>query len=173
MVLLCACSSQATLSNRAPSSTELAGGPLQDSLEGDSRFSLRGLVDDGCRVSFGDTFRNVTDEPVVVTDAQFEVSEGVTVLGIMRLPEGSRGVGNPPGFPPRELKSRWPRVRELVGSTVDPGEYALLVVGLYLESKRGVVMNLAIGYEIGGRRYRAVDNDVFEAVSAPEVTCGR
>lgn len=88
LALLSSCSGNGE--RATPSSTVLAGGPLQDELDDAGLYRVRGEADERCRVSFGDWLRNVTDKPIIVTSAQFESTEHVTVLGIMKLPERSR-----------------------------------------------------------------------------------
>lgn len=149
----------------------IAGETLVGGLDTSDTVRFQGRVDKACRVSFGNAFQNVTDRPIVITDAQFGVVDRVKVLGIVKLPEGSIGVGNPPGFPPRELRKQWREVRELVGSTVGPRERLSFVIGLRLEAKRGAVSDLVVEYEIGGRRFEAADEDSFVAVARKRATC--
>ena len=181
LILLSACRndgrSDATPFTSAPvsptldsSSTEV--GPLNASIEDGFITEIRGRVDKACRVSFGDGLMNLGDQPVTITGAEFGSVESVSVLGIMKLPQGSPGVGNPPGFPPREISEQWPRAREVVGSTLKPGEEASIVIGLQLESiDEGGVSGLTVEYEIDGRRYTDTDEDSFTAVANPKASC--
>ena len=160
---------------KSPNATS-AVGPLHADIEDEAIYQVRGAVDKECRVTFGDSISNPSDQSVTITGAQFGNVKGVKVLGIVKLPEGSLGVGNPPGFPPKKpkaLRKVWPQVEELVGSTLRPGEATWMAFGIQLEPgiPEGTVSALSIDYEAGGVRYRATDQDTFTAVDYPRATC--
>lgn len=152
-------------------------GPLHDSIEDGATYQVRGAVDkQRCQVTFGDSFTNTVDQPVTITGATFGKVEGVKVVGMVKLPEGSIGVGNPPGWPPkgeRAIRKLWPEVRELVGSTFKPGETSWVAFGIELEPgmREGTASELSVDYEVDGDRYRATDEDTFTATAWPRETC--
>lgn len=159
----------------SPNATS-AVGPLHADIEDGSTYQVRGAVDNECRITFGDWISNPSDQLVTITGAQFGNVQGLEVLDIVKLPEGSLGVGNPPGFPPKKpkaLRRVWPRVRKLVGSTLEPGEATWMAFGIKLEpdTREGTVTALSIDYEVGGVRYRATDQDTFTASAYPRATC--
>lgn len=160
---------------KSPNATS-AVGPLHADIADEAIYRVQGRVDAECRVTFGDSISNPSDQSVTITGAQFGNVKGVKVLGIVKLPEGSLGVGNPPGFPPKKpkaLRKVWPQVEELVGSTLRPGEATWMAFGIQLEPgiPEGTVSALSVDYEVGGVRYRATDQDAFKAVAYPRTTC--